>query len=174
MNLDPDLQRILNIGAKVYDTKTSKQGKVIALDKNSIQVDYGHSTRRDIVDYEYAEFCDLLTSDTIVANYRLPLGVNNGFKINPRVNIESITSTVVHKEPVYGSPLSNTGFNIQKSDLPKQKDLEIAYVNFSTGRFSTEPKKGYTKVEYKKATEKVTIEVDSDGLEKLREMGLIK
>ena len=165
MNLDVDLQRILNIGAKVYDVNTKKQGKVIDSDRSSVQVDYGSSVRRDIVDYEYEEFCALLVSDQIVANYRLTMGVNDGFKINPRQESQAQSNTVV-VPPSVNIPMTAPSVIGQV--------YEIAYSNFTTGRFSTEPKKGYTKVEYKRAVEKVTIEVDSEMMDKLREMGVIK
>ena len=175
MNLDVDLQRILNIGAKVYDVNTKKQGKVIDSDRSSVQVDYGSSVRRDIVDYEYEEFCALLVSDQIVANYRLTMGVNDGFKINPRTIHETgIPCTTNQSDAVTFGMLSKTTSKESQPPSVTLPTLDVGYVNFTTGRFSTEPKKGYTKVEYKRAVEKVTIEVDSEMMDKLREMGVIK
>lgn len=41
MNLDADLQRILNVGAKIYHVSAKKQGKVYSNNGIDIIVDYG-------------------------------------------------------------------------------------------------------------------------------------
>jgi hypothetical protein len=168
MNLDSDLQRILNIGAKVYHTLDSKQGKVYSNNGVDIMVDYGKGKYET---YKMDEFAELLTSDVIVANSRVTQGNGESFKIKPREK-----SALTQAFDVI------LGDTFQYQSKPEVKDIkqdsnrtpyEIGYINFPTGRFSTEPKKGYTKVEFRKAVEKVTLEVDSEMLEKLREMGLV-
>jgi hypothetical protein len=70
--------------------------------------------------------------------------------------------------------LTPTTPKVFEPDTFKSLSLETGYINFATGRFSPDSKKGYTKVEYKKSVEKVTIEVDSEMMDRLRELGLIK
>lgn len=168
MNLPEDLQRILNVGAKVYDTSSKKQGRVIDKSTSDIIVDYSKNQVR----YSIAEFCELLTSDVIVANHRLTMGEGNQFKVMPRVS--SVQPKPQSFNDIVDKSLKAVAAQFPTQAQPKPAYLEIGYVNFATGRFSAEPKKGYTKVEYKKATEKVTLEVDSETLEKLKEMGLLK
>src|SRR5690606_21776331 len=55
-----------------------------------------------------------------------------------------------------------------------QTPYEIGYINFTTGNFSKESKKGYTKVEYRKVIERVTLELTSEQMEQLRELGIVK
>jgi hypothetical protein len=179
MNLDSDLQRILNVGAKVYHALSSRQGKVHSNNGIDIIVDYGKGT---YTSYKIEEFSELLLSDTIVANSRVTQGNGESFKIKPRevqsdplmadklgrpLTLASIPATTKSQiDSMYNETRLNT-----KSTINRQ---EIGYINFSTGRFSTEPKKGYTKVEYRQATEKVTLELTSEQVDKLREMGLMK
>ena len=163
MTLDTDLQRILNIGAKIYNTSTSKQGKVYSNNGIDIMVDYGKGKYET---YKMEEFSELLISDVIVANSRVTQGNGESFKIKPReVDVsQSYTNYTkdIHPPKPFIPPAQ-----------PKSADLEVGYINFPTSRFSTEPKKGYTKVEFRRATEKVTLEVDSEMLAKLKEMGLV-
>ena len=164
MTLDTDLQRILNIGAKIYNTSTSKQGKVYSNNGIDIMVDYGKGKYET---YKMEEFSELLISDVIVANSRVTQGNGESFKIKPR---EIDVSEPKGKQLVSTSP----PIKMDYSSPARPVDLEVGYINFSTGRFSTEPKKGYTKVEFRRATEKVTLEVDSEMLETLRNMGLVR
>lgn len=159
MNLDEDLQRIFTVGAKVYHAQTKKQGRVIAKTESEVTVDFGKGS---VNMYGFEEFADLLENDIIVSNSRLVMGRNDSFDIRPRKGtapqVVEVTQPVKTPTPPVITPTIS---------------LEVGYINFSTGRFSSEPKKGYTKVEYKKAVEKVTVEVDSEMMERLRELGLV-
>lgn len=193
MNLDEDLQRIFTVGAKVYHTQTKKQGRVIAKTESEVTVDFGKGS---VSMYGFEEFANLLENDVIVANSRLTMDSRDNFQIKPRVKSPTISpqqaaepvkmaqgvTTMRAKpsepqalaftrdgEPVYVDEFGNVEVQPQSS-----QSLEIGYINFSTGGFSSEPKKGYTKVEYKKVMEKVTVEVDSEMMEKLKELGLLK
>lgn len=160
MNLDADLQRILNIGAKVYNTTNNKQGKVIDV-SDRVHIEYTDN-QRDI--FEEDEFKKMLVDDIIVANYRLTMGSGNKFKVIPREGQPNV------------SRQSNNPPSIKRTkvtDQPKEPKLEVGYINFKTGKFSTESKRGYTKVEYRKATTKIELEIDEDQLRKLKEMGLV-
>ena len=181
MNLDPDLLRIFNPGAKIYCTGTKRQGKVYSANDLDVMIDYGKGKYST---YTRDEFTQLLTSDGIVANSRVTLGNGESFKIKPR-EIQPETVTISGK--FTPSPYSNSSSKIVdingnevkldisgNVDVSEKSSLEIGYINFTTDRFSSEPKKGYTKVEYRKAVEKVTLEVDSEMMDKLREMGLLK
>lgn len=160
MNLDEDLQRIFTVGAKVYHTQTKKQGRVIAKTESEITVDFGKGS---VSMYGFEEFANLLENDVIVANSRLVMGRNDSFDIRPR---KGTPPKVVEVTQPVKTPTSPA--------VTPKVGLEVGYINFSTGRFSPEPKKGYTKVEYKKVVEKVTVEVDSEMMEKLKELGLLK
>ena len=172
MNLDTDLQRILNIGAKIYNTSTSKQGKVYSNNGIDIMVDYGKGKYET---YKMEEFSELLISDVIVANYRVTQGNGESFKIKPRevqgvpISFPLGTDLRMDDKPVTKAQIDA----MHSAPAQPQPTLEVGYINFTSGRFSTEPKKGYTKVEFRRATEKVTLEVDSEMLETLRNMGLV-
>lgn len=179
MNLDQDLQRILNVGAKVYNTKAKRQGKVHSNNQVDVMVDYG---KGDYKTYPIDEFTSLLTSDVIVSNSRVTLGDGENFKIKPR-EIQPI-NTVQTLIDINGNGLKHINGILISSPITSEPDLkepcltsrqpaELGYINFATGRFSTEPKKGYTKVEFRKATEKVTLELTSEQIEALKEMGLM-
>jgi len=184
MNLEPDLLRIFNPGAKIYDTQTKRQGKVYSANDVEVMIDYG---KGKCSTYNRDEFTQLLTSDVIVANSRVTLGNGESFKIKPRESLhmdikvpisENLIKPVLGLRDANGNEVKldmNGNVDISAKTNPKhQSPLEIGYINFTTGRFSAEPKKGYTKVEFRKATEKVTLEVDSEMMDKLREMGLLK
>lgn len=179
MNLDPDLLRILNPGAKVYNTQTLKQGKVYSNNQIDVIVDYSKGKYET---YSIDEFAELLTSDVIVANSRVTLGNGENFKIKPREVQPDTTSIpvfpgmkkIIDRE---GNEIKIDGNGIlQESSFKSQPaaNLEVGYINFPTGKFSTEPKKGYTKVEYRRVVEKVTLELTSEQIDALREMGLLE
>ena len=88
MNLEPDLLRILNAGAKVYHSVEKMQGKVHSNNGIDIIVDYG---KGKYVSYNLDEFSELLTSDVIVANSRVTLGNGENFKIKPRELVPSMS-----------------------------------------------------------------------------------
>ena len=161
--LDEDLQRILNVGAKVYDVSTKRQGKVVSVSNESVQVDYGNNAHSEVVSFEIEEFKQKLVEDKIVANHRLTMGSGNNFKVRPRSG-QPVNNNTVHK------PQSKPSTPPVQTNQPK---LKVGYINFKTGKFSDEQKKGYTKVEYKKSTQQVTLELDDDALRKLKEMGLV-
>lgn len=177
MNLDTDLQRILNVGAKIYHTSTKKQGKVYSNNGIDIIVDYGKGNKYET--YSIEVFSDLLISDTIVANSRVTLagGDKEEFRIKPReieprlVDNSGNPIEVDFAGGVKLAPLKSTP-TVKTTHSPVEK-LTEGYINFTTQKFSTEPKKGYTKVEYKKSKEKITLELTSEQIEKLREMGLV-
>lgn len=161
MNLPEDLQRILNIGAKVYNTQAKKQGKVVDTKPNlEIAVDYGNSVRSELMIYDIDVFKKMLLNDEIVSNSRLTMGSGDSFKVHPRVHTPKPPNSPAKVAPQPHKPSTPS-------------NLKIGYVNFKAGRFSEEQKRGYTKIEYKKSTQKVEIEVNEDQLRKLREMGLI-
>lgn len=159
MKLDEDLQRILNVGAKVYHVKDDAQGKVQSVDDESVRVEFGELNQSYVKAYKVDEFKQMLVDDQIVANYRLTMGQGSKFKVMPRAG--SDTTRQSSTKPA------------AKSNQSTQPKLETGYINFKIGKFSTESKRGYTKVEYRKATQKVTLEIDEDQLRKLKEMGLV-
>lgn len=173
MTLDEDLQRILNVGAKIYHTHSKHQGKVLDVRPDEVTVEYLNST---VIKYPHAEFCELLTSDVIVANHRLTMGAGNQFKIMPRAGKQlSALDELKEARKEVQAEIRSMPKPVSSAPSPaKPADLQTGYINFTTGRYSDQPKKGYTKIEYRKAVEKVTLEVDSDMIEKLREMGLLK
>lgn len=168
MNLDTDLQRILNVGAKIYHTGTKKQGKVYSNNGIDIIVDYGKGNKYET--YSIEDFSDLLISDTIVANSRVTLagGDKEEFRIKPREALHDGVKVNISDN----LPRDITTPTVKTTPSPVEK-LTEGYINFTTQKFSAEPKKGYTKVEYKKSTEKITLELTSEQIEKLREMGLV-
>ena len=165
MNLDPDLQRILNVGAKVYEVESKRQGRVVSLSDNFVVVDYGNNVKSDVRDYETLAFKQKLVNDEIVSNSRLSMGNGNSFKVKPRPATLNIDTK--------GKTMKGPTSQVQELPRPKEYRLEIGYINFKTGRFSETKKKGYTKVEYRKATTKIELEIDEDQLRKLKEMGLV-
>lgn len=164
-DLPPDLQRIFNVGAKVYNTSTSSQGKVSSVVEDSIFVDYGNKAKSNITEYTKDDFSELLLQDQIVAASRLTIGTGDKFKIKPRLGQLELST----------KPAKWTGSapNVQSLPRPGQPNLEVGYINEKTGKFSKEYKKGYIKIEYKKATQKVVLELDDDQLTKLKELGLV-
>lgn len=172
--LDEDLQRILNVGAKIYNTATKKQGKVYSNDEVEIMVNYG---RGESEVYPIEDFKDLLISDTIVSFSRITLGSgeSESFKVKPREQIstpENIGRFSSTNKQIQTLPRSELTPPVKTQTSPVEI-LTEGYINFKTNQFSESAKKGYTKVEYKKIVEKVTVEVDSEMLEKLRELGLV-
>ena len=159
MNLDEDLQRILTIGAKIYNTKSKRQGKVVDSIGGQFHMDY-NGTGTEI--YSIEEFSKMLVSDEIVSNSRLTMGSGSNFKVLPRIAGTTGTTVTAPKIP-------------SASNIPiaKSTEFEVGYIKVETGRFSKEPKKGYIKVEYRKAIETVTLELTSEQLEQLKEMGIV-
>ena len=51
-------------------------------------------------------------------------------------------------------------------------DLIKGYIRVETGKFSTEPKRGYTEIEYRPVKTKVTVELTTEQIEKLKELGV--
>lgn len=162
MNLPIDLQRILNVNAKVYNTESKRQGRVILVTDELVTVDYGSKVKPDTFEYDIDEFKALLLSDIIVANSRLGIDKRDNYYVKPRPNSIQVPERVLYtsSEPV------------KTSTLP-EVELSEGYINFSTGKFSDKHQKGFTKVLYKKVIEKVTLEVDSEMMEKLKELGLV-
>lgn len=178
MNLDPDLQRILNVNAKIYNSQTKRQGKVISVSPELVIVDYGNKAKSDTEEYDIEDFSQMLIDDVIVANSRLTMDSKDNFKIKPRVK-SAQTVNMTQDVKIEGEP----GLGLLKVDNSKSykpaieinnQSLEVGYINFSTSKFSTEPKKGYTKVEFRKCVERVTLELTSEQLEELREKGWVK
>lgn len=200
MNLDPDLQRILNINAKIYNSQTKRQGKVISVSPELVIVDYGNKARSDTQEYDIEDFSQMLIDDVIVANSRLTMGSKDNFKIKPRQKFSQPVSMSPPIQMDYSHPKTADtpimtpdvkdikaevwtpplGQPFMKSDLihnstpESNPSLEIGYINFSTNNFSAEPKKGYTKVEFRKVVERVTLDLTSEQLEQLRELGIVK
>ena len=169
MNLPEDLQRIFNVGAKIYHVKDKRMGKVSNVRREDeeiaeVSVDYGNKASADVKVYQVDEFSKLLESDTIVSNSRLGQGGGTGFWIKPRLG---------QPAPIIQAAKPSNPRPQPKEIINQPKDLEIGYINFKTGKFSTESKRGYTKIEYRKATQKVTLEIDEDQLRKLKELGLV-
>ena len=162
MNLDKDLQLILQVGAKVYCTETERQGKVTTIDDSTVVVNYGHGGDSELKSYASQAFTDKLLADTIVAGYRLTIGRGNKFVVKPRLNSNAGSTTPT--EPA--QPIS-----IQAPE--KKPDLEIGYIELKLGKFSKKPKKGYVKIEYKVVTEKVTLDLTSEQMAKLKELGML-
>lgn len=186
MNLDTDLQRILNINAKIYNSQTKRQGKVISVSPELVIVDYGNKARSDTQEYDIEDFSQMLIDDVIVANSRLTMDSRDNFQIKPRVKSAQpvkVTPDVKLKDRPEdkvqymkdlhpSSPFTNhLG---PQPDLTNRQPAEVGYINFSTNNFSAEPKKGYTKVEYRKVVERVTLDLTSEQLEELREKGWVK
>ena len=123
----------------------------------------------------------MLIDDVIVANSRLTMDSKDNFQIKPRVK-SSLPSFMTADVTIVDKPAAVTTSDSRslKSDLGPQPDItnrqpaEVGYVNFTTGNFSTEPKKGYTKVEFRKVIEEVTLRLTSEQLEELREKGWVK
>lgn len=163
MKLPEDLQRILNVGAKVYNTQTKKQGKVTDVSDSQVSVTNTDGGAYSVV---RSEFEKMLIDDHIVSNSRLTIGSGNLFKVRPREG-----------SPVEVKSVSKPEIKAEVKDEPevesKPSDLEEAYINEKTGRFSKTKKKGYIKIEYRKATQKLTLEIDDEQLAKLKEMGLV-
>lgn len=174
MTLDPDLQRILNVGAKIYDTTNKRQGRVYSNNQIEIVVDYSKGKYQT---YPIDDFCNLLTSDVIVANSRVTQGNGESFKIKPReVQPKLVDKDGNEVKTDFMGRLEVSPINPQSADVKQDSNktpYQVGYINFTTNKFSTEPKKGYTKVEYRKSTEKVTLELTSDQLEELKKMGLV-
>ena len=161
MNLDKDLQLILQVGAKVYCTETERQGKVTTVDDSTIVVNFVHGRISELKSYAIQAFTDELLADTIVAGYRLTIGRGNKFVVKPRLNKAGSTTPTEPAQPI----------SIQAPE--KKPDLEIGYIELKLGKFSKKPKKGYVKIEYKVVTEKVTLDLTSEQMAKLKELGML-
>lgn len=156
--LPEDLQRIIQSGAKIYDTKSKLQGKVVEIEASEVHIKYGKLPLSVIC---IEEFKDKLLKDEIVSQSRLTMGVGNNFKVLPRVN-----PPVTPNKP-------QSQIKTPPAKTPPGIELATAYINEKTGKFSKTKKKGYVKIEYRKVTQPVTLEVDDEMLEKLKELGLV-
>lgn len=181
-NLDPDLQRILNVNAKVYNTTSKRQGKVISVSSDLVIVDYGNKAKSDTEEYDIDDFSQMLVTDEIVANSRLTMDSKDNFKIKPRQashgdmkvpiseNLRKPAETPILTPDVKSKPSPE----VKEPCITNRQPAEIGYINFPSGSFSKEPKKGYTKVEFRRVIEKVTLELTSEQLDQLRELGIVK
>jgi hypothetical protein len=56
---------------------------------------------------------------------------------------------------------------------PVQEELLTAYIDEKSGKFSKTMQAGMIEIKYKKVTRKVSLELDSAQLQKLKELGII-
>lgn len=167
--LPPDLQLIFNVGAKVYDTKAKRLGTVLSVDRiendvTEVSIDFGTKAKAEVINYDIETFKTALLADKIVSKSRLSLGKGDGFTVKPRLGqpapqVPNNSQSQSKIEPIKATP------GVEK--------LEKAYINEKTGKFSKTKKKGYVQIEYRKVTRPVTLEVDDEVMEKLKEMGLV-
>lgn len=173
MNLPIDLQRILNVNAKVYNTESKRQGKVILVTDELVTVDYGSKVKPDTFEYDIDEFKALLLEDIIVANSRLGIDKRDNYFVKPRPNSIQVPERVLYtSSETITAETPKVTQSVNSSTSP-EVELSEGYINFSTGKFSDKHQKGFTKVLYKKVIEKVTLEVDSEMMERLKELGLV-
>lgn len=166
-DLDIDLQRVVQEGAKVYNAPKDKQGKVIIVTESQVNIQY---TDKSIDVFDLPEFKNLLKEDKIVSSSRLTMGSGNKFKVRPRVGKVGLDQSLNPKP----SPKPVQPVHPVTRQEPKIAEYKIGYLKEKTGRFSKTPKEGYTKIEYKECTETITLQVTEAELNKLRELGLIK
>ena len=168
-SLPEDLKKICQEKARVYLVSETREGVVTKIDKKEVVINIG--TKRTPMDYKLSlpEFIDKLKLDKIVAKTRLSAG-KNGYIVQKRTG-ELVESTTEDKKPTLESQVIPSA---GKSTNSNEGGLQVAYLNSKKGWFSKEPKEGYSKILYKYDTTKITLDLTSEDVLRLKELGIIK
>lgn len=163
-----DLARICQPGAKVYFSKRKEFGTVSKfIDTVDVRLDQGKASSS--VTFGRDEFLSMLQSDEVVAKSRviIPEDDNKPIRIKPRLAVASDNVSPI--KPAITAPTLVRPI----AEEPNKETLLTGYIDEKTGKFSKTLQPGMTEVYYKKVTKKMTLELDSVQLQKLRDMGII-
>lgn len=180
--MDADLQRMLQPKVNIYNTQTETFGKITEVDDEIVVVNYGGGAKnQSLVEYDLDEFKSMLESDVIVNKSRTKFsGTSDRVVVSPRV-VEApaikpeITITQHVEQPVVQVQNVPNVFPMQV-DIKREEvehDYSVGYLNEEKGLFSSVPRQGYSKIKYRKVLERVTLDLTSDQIEKLKELGIM-
>lgn len=164
-----DLARICQPSAKVYFPKLKEFGTVTKfMDNVEVRLDQGKASSTKSFGRE--EFIELLQSDEIVAKSRvvLPEDDNKPMRIKPRLAVAA--TNVAPLKPATTAPTLVRPI----AETPIKEALLTGYIDEEKGKFSPTLQKGMIEIQYRKVTRKVSLELDSVQLQKLKELGIIE
>jgi len=159
MELSQELEILVNENVKVYLVTESRDGKVVSISDSEIKINLGTKKEPMYVKLTPNEYRKRLNDDTIVHNKRVIYSDRGNFTgVRPREG--EIT------EPI---PKVTLAPKVTKKAV---SDLLRGYINKTSGKFSESKKRGYTEIEYRPVKTMVTIELTTEQIEKLKELGV--
>lgn len=180
--MDADLQLMLQPKVNIYNTQTETLGKITEIDDEVVVVNYGGGAKnQSLVEYDLEEFKSMLESDIIVNKNRTKFsGSSDRLVVMPRVSVAppsnpEVTITQHVEKPIVQVQNVPNVFPMQV-DIKREEvehDYSIGYLNEEKGLFSPSPRNGYSKIKYRKVLERVTLDLTSDQIEKLKELGIM-
>ena len=162
--LDQDLQLIVQENAKVYLVKETRIGTITKIKEDLVEVNIGTKKSPENIRFSTSEFCYKLSVEDIVAKSRVQYnerGNYTGLKPRTGVSKHSKVETKVITPVLKTPPLNSTTELIQ------------GFINEKTGKFSKTQKRGYTEIKYSVVKTRVTLDLNDEQIEKLKEMGVL-
>lgn len=173
-----DLARVCQSGAKVYLTKSKEFGTVTKfMDNVEVKLDQGRASAT--TSFPKQQFLDMLLSDEVVAKSRvsIPEGDSGSVRIKPRpklVQAGPAATPVVPMKPQSMDPKSMPKLEVIHPAPANPEPMLTGYIDEKTGKFSKTLQPGFVEIQYRRVTKKMTLELDSVQLQKLKELGIIE
>lgn len=169
-----EVERVMQVKARIYDTVQEKFGVISTLDESSVLVDFGTTQSPDIVEYDFEEFAEKVEADIIVGKYRTSLNSSDRVTLKPRSEQPlAKTNTVAASKPPTSHISIDFGLPQISEDVLLPLPQIIGYIDEKGLKFSPVPKKGYVQIEYRIVKQKVSLELTSEQIAKLKEMGIL-
>lgn len=172
-----DLARICQSGAKVYFPKTREFGTVTKF-MNNVEVKLDQGRASSSTSFNRDEFLNMLQNDEVVAKSRvsIPEGDSGSVRIKPRpklVQAGPAATPVIPMQPQSMDPRTMPKLEVIQPAPPVIEATLTGYIDEKSGKFSKTMQPGMVEIKYTKVTRKMTLELDSVQLQKLRELGII-
>jgi hypothetical protein len=159
--LKAELEPLVKVGAKLYLREYNSFGQVTD-SGDEVKINIGTKKEPMPVSYERTQFFELAVKDRIVARHRCEFN-DNGDLVNVK------PSNLSFKPPQPPTP-SPTLPQVQK---PLEGEFQTGFINEKTGKFSTEPKRGYSEIRFQKVKKEVTLQLSDEQIEQLKELGVL-
>lgn len=156
-----ELSPLANIGAKLYLREYNSFG-IVTDSADEVKINIGTKNEPMPVAYERNQFFELALKDRIVARHRCVFSDDG--RLTDVKPLKTALSSVQAPTP------SPTIPQVQK---PLEGEFETGYINEKTGKYSKEPKRGYSEIRFQKVKKRLSLDLDESQIEKLKELGII-
>ena len=174
-DLPKDFQQVSREGAKVCLVKDSRFGVITSLNEETVTFNVG--SKREPLEYRLSvfEYIEGLQKNRIIPKVRTKV-TESGIKIEPRSS-EYAAESVSPPEPTPTMDKAQEPVRREteasEGTLCNFEDLQEGYLHVRSGKFSKEPKSGYSKIYYRFEKKEVTVKVTPEQLKELKKMGLV-